>query len=136
MKRPLVYLAGPINGRSDAEVFDWRKDVARDLAPIADVLDPTVRDFRGREDVSACDIVEFDKKDIDKCDVLLANAVSPSVGTSMEVIYAWSHPMDKIVISVIPRNASPWLIYHSDYVVGTVPEAVQLVRDLFRVLAD
>src|SRR5258707_4663776 len=37
----------------------------------------------------AAEIVENDKADIDKSDVLLVNYVKPSVGTSMEILWAW-----------------------------------------------
>jgi len=126
-----VYLAGPINGCNDQEVFGWRKDASEALAGF-EVIDPSRRDFRGKESASACDIVELDKKDIDSCDILLAYAVTPSVGTSMEVLYAYAHPLKKTVVAVLSRNASPWLIYHSDYQVGTVSEAVHLIKDLER----
>lgn len=124
-----VYLAGPINGRSDQEVFGWRREAAEALSGF-EVIDPARRDFRGLERSSACDIVELDKKDIDSCDILLAYAVTHSVGTSMEVLYAHAHPLKKTVVVVLSKNASPWLIYHSDYQVGSLSEAVQLIKEL------
>jgi nucleoside 2-deoxyribosyltransferase len=129
--RRCVYLAGPINGRSDTEVFGWRSEVRCELEACGvRVLDPSERDFRGEEADRTAEIVESDKADIDRADTVLAYARTPSVGTSMEILYAFSHPLPKVVIVVAQPNPSPWLVYHSDYIVGSLPEAVQLIKDL------
>lgn len=106
------YLAGPINGTTDAEMRDWREDLKR-RAPQIDWVDPTVRDYRGIEDVNVAALVEDDKADIDSCELVVAYCPRPSVGTSMEVLYAWQQ--GQTVLLLIPPDApvSPWLRYHS-----------------------
>jgi nucleoside 2-deoxyribosyltransferase len=107
-----VYLAGPISGCTELEMFDWRRDLIRRM-PNTTFADPTVRDYRGIEDANVVAIVEQDKADIDGCEIVVAYCPRPSVGTSMEVLYAWER--SKHVIVWVPPGApvSPWLRYHS-----------------------
>ncbi|MFD4699785.1 nucleoside 2-deoxyribosyltransferase [Streptomyces niveus] len=105
-----VYLAGPIQGCTDSEATDWR-DAARMMIR-GDILNPMARDYRGREHENVSDIVEGDKADIRKCRAVLAYCPRPSVGTSMEIQYAWSLHIP--VVTVVPSGpVSPWLRYHS-----------------------
>lgn len=110
-----VYLAGPINGCTDAEMFDWREDMEARLYGL-EILSPADRDYRGKEDESVQEIVEADKADIDASDIVIAYCPKPSVGTSMEVLYAWER--GKYVIVYAPPGApvSPWLRYHASAV--------------------
>jgi nucleoside 2-deoxyribosyltransferase len=87
-----------------------------------DTLDPMRRDYRGREAESVNEIVELDKIDVQECDVVIANCPKPSVGTSMEVFFAWQ--LGKTVAVVAQEPVSPWLRYHSAKVFGTIKEAV------------
>jgi hypothetical protein len=108
-----VYLAGPINGCTDAEMFDWRRDLIRRM-PNTTFADPTVRDYRGIEDANVAAIVEQDKADIDGCDIVVAYCPRPSVGTSMEVLYAWQDGGKAVFVWAPPgAPVSPWLRYHS-----------------------
>lgn len=113
MTKP-VYLCGPINGRSDADCQDWREEAKRLLAPVP-TLDPMARDYRGRELETgiAREIVENDKDDIRQCGALLVMFDKPSVGTSMEVIFAYSLNIPVHVVDVSGRPLSPWMIYHA-----------------------
>lgn len=123
-----VYLAGPINGATDAEANDWRTE-AKGLLEQAghEWLDPMARDYRGKEDESVEDIVEGDKADIDQCEAVIAYCPKPSVGTSMEVLYA--HMNAQICVVVVPAGApvSPWLRYHATRVCPSVYGAVRVV---------
>lgn len=121
MKRPSIYLAGPINARSDEEVFGWRQEARQLLTPGWDIKDPADRDFRGLEDVAVDAIVEGDIAEIEGCEVLLAYAVTPSVGTSMEVLLA--HQVGK---------PSPWLVYHADGVERSLSSAGWRLADFHR----
>jgi hypothetical protein len=89
----IFYLGGPINGCTDEEANGWRSAV-KPLIEAAghDWIDPMARDYRGREMEPgiAAEIVENDKDDILRSDVLLMNCPKPSVGTSMEVLFGWS----------------------------------------------
>lgn len=122
-----VYLAGPIFGSSDAECRDWRERVK---AHWPQCVDPMVRDYRGLEDEAYEDIVENDKADIDTCGTMLVYFSKPSVGTSMEMLYAWERRI-KIVLLVNPATKlSPWLRYHATVIVHTLQEALDALKAL------
>jgi nucleoside 2-deoxyribosyltransferase len=118
-----VYLCGPINGRSDDDCRVWR-EAAKSALP--DTLDPMRRDYRGREaEAEAVDeIVELDKIDVCACDALLVYFDRPSVGTSMEMLFAWER--GKLVVLVDRSSAplSPWLAYHAHKVTRSLDEAL------------
>jgi nucleoside 2-deoxyribosyltransferase len=120
-----TYLCGPINGCTDAECKDWREAAKRE---ISDTLDPMRRDYRGREDESVSEIVELDKEDIRKCDALLVNYDKPSVGTSMEILFAWQLQIKVVVVADKNARISPWLRYHSTFIVHSFKDAFELLR--------
>lgn len=122
-----IYLCGPIAGCTDEECKDWREAAKKQFK---DTIDPMRRDYRGREDDCVDEIVELDKKDIDDSDALLVNHPKPSVGTSMEVLYAWER--NKLIVVVVPKGSSisPWMIYHSTFIVETFEEAYRILADL------
>lgn len=128
-RKGIIYLCGPIAGRSDADCKDWRQEVT-DKWGADFVRNPMRRDYRGVEiDVAiAEEIVEGDKQDILECDGIIVFFDQPSVGTSMEVMFA--HQQDRIVI-IINRSGkpvSPWLLYHSHAIVDTIDEALEFLR--------
>lgn len=107
-----VYLAGPIMGTTDAEMRGWRDELIQRL-PKFEFIDPAKRDYRGRESDSVREIVEQDKANIDACRIVVAYCPRPSVGTSMEILYA--HQGGLRVLAWVPPDSpvSPWLTYHS-----------------------
>ena len=123
----LVYLAGPINGCTDEEANDWRSEATELLKPHR-VADPMVRDYRGKELGNVAAIVDEDKRDISFSSAVLAYCPTPSVGTSMEIFYAWDLGLS--VATVVPNGVavSPWLSYHSSIIVATVSEAVDYLK--------
>jgi nucleoside 2-deoxyribosyltransferase len=127
-----VYLCGPINGRSDADCKDWREEAKRLLAPMP-TLDPMARDYRGRElepDIEA-EIVENDKLDIGRCAALLVMFDKPSVGTAMEVLFAYERGMPVHVVDVSGKPLSPWLLYHASAVHPNLDAASCCLRRIF-----
>jgi hypothetical protein len=118
-----VYLCGPINGRTDADCKDWRER-AKEVFP--DALDPMDRDYRGRElePGIAAEIVENDKKDIIASDAMLVMFDRPSVGTSMEVLFANERGLRIHLVDVSGRPLSPWLRYHVSFVHTSLEEAL------------
>ena len=114
-------------GCTDEECRDWREYAKQHLK--CTTLDPMIRDYRDRPMDGMMDMVVNDKADIDGCDTLLVNFVKPSVGTSMEVLYAWER--GKRVVLVAPRGAvvSPWLVYHSHHVFHSIDEAVRHINE-------
>ena len=117
-----IYLAGPINGCTDAEALDWRNDLTERLKG-HNVISPMTRDYRGKEDENVEDIVNGDKADIRASDLVVAYCPFPSVGTSMEVLYAWNRGKRIVVYAPEGTSISPWLRFHSDAVVFS-PEDV------------
>jgi len=119
-----IYLCGPINGCTDAEANDWRSAVK---ASFADCIDPMVRDYRGKEAVAYREIVDLDKRDIRDADVILVNYDKPSVGTSMEVFYAWTLGKPVIVWCRPEAVISPWLRYHSTCFVHSMADVIAAI---------
>lgn len=121
-----VYLCGPILGCTDEECQDWRNLAGEVLK--CETLDPMRRDYRGREDECMREIVELDKVDVELSDIVLVNYVKPSVGTSMEIMYAWER--GKMILAVVHPDAvvSPWLKYHSHFMFNTFEEAFSFIN--------
>ncbi len=123
-----VYLCGPINGCSDEECKDWRKFVKLRLSK-RQTIDPMRRDYRGKEAKKYKEIVEGDKADIEKSNILLVNYDRPSVGTSMEIFLAWLQQKPVIVVCEEGCNISPWLRYHATTFVHDFITAVDIIRE-------
>lgn len=113
------YLCGPINGCTDSEAKDWREAVK---AIFPESIDPMKRDYRGRETEDYREIVDLDKRDIRNADVVLVNYDKPSVGTSMEIMYAWERGIPIIVWIRTDERVSPWLRYHSTAFVSSLAD--------------
>jgi nucleoside 2-deoxyribosyltransferase len=120
-----LYLAGPINGRTDAECIDWRKEAARLWG--GPVLDPMRRDYRGKESLSVSQIVKGDLEDIRKSDAVLVMFDRPSVGTSMEVMYAHMIGVLVVAVDVSDKPLSPWLRYHAS-ICHDLETAIKLIK--------
>lgn len=127
-----VYLCGPINGRSDDDCRNWREEAKSHLF---DTLDPMDRDYRGRElePGIAREIVENDKQDILNSDILLVYYDKPSVGTSMEILFAYSFNKPILLINKSDKPLSPWLIYHASHIVNSLEEAIKWLIKTFPV---
>lgn len=123
----VIYLSGPINGKDDGVCRAWRSSAASSLTAAGHaVLDPMTRDYRGREDENAEEIVSLDKEDIESSDVLLVNANSPGWGTAMECLYAIS--MGKRVVAFATHTSvpsiSPWLRCHTHAIFDSLDSAL------------
>jgi len=126
-----VYLAGGINGLSDAECNNWRTKTkelfAREVPGLVTCIDPMRRDYRGTENDAGIDkkIVEGDLVDIRSCDVMISMMPKPSWGTGMETFWAYRNGL--YVIAVVPSDVrvSPWVSFHSSERVHTVERAVE-----------
>lgn len=121
-----LYLAGPIYGCTDDEVFGWRDQVRADpLGKMCELVDPSQRDYRGAEEHYAVEVVASDKACINACDALLAYCWKPSYGTAMEVLQACQQ--NKIVV-VVSDARSPWLLNHADLVTSDLGHALQYLH--------
>ena len=121
-----IYLCGPINGCTDEECTNWR-ELVKSLWP-GKTIDPMRRDYRGREKESVNEIVELDKIDVTNSDVILVNYDKPSVGTSMEVLYAFERGKLVVVVAQQGTNISPWLRYHSHAIVTSFADALRYIE--------
>jgi nucleoside 2-deoxyribosyltransferase len=122
-----VYLCGPINGCTNEEARNWR-EVVKIHFPAS--VDPMKRDYRGKELSNYREIVDLDKRDIRNCDIVLVNYDKPSVGTSMEVFYAWTLGIPVVVWTSRDARLSPWLIYHSTTIVNSLDEVVSKIQEI------
>ncbi|MCK9155114.1 MAG: nucleoside 2-deoxyribosyltransferase [Paludibacteraceae bacterium] len=120
-----VYLCGPINGCTDEECRDWRTYLK---TKFKDCVDPMDRDYRGREDECVEEIVELDKKDILESDILFVNFPKPSVGTCMEILYAWMNGKYVVVVCPNDMKISPWLKYHSAIIFHNFDDAISHLK--------
>lgn len=147
MKIKTVYLAGGINGLSDADANNWRNEAKRLLPREIGVLDPMSRDYRGKEDENVGAIVEGDLADIQGCEAVIAYCPRPSWGTAMEIQWTATTGRNvtvkhggndyepgttstlghRWIIAIVPTDVavSPWLRHHVDAVVPTLEEAVE-----------
>ena len=120
-----IYLAGPIFGRTTAECSNWRNEIKRDGRGHS-FLDPTDRDFRGGEDQAYRGIVEGDKADIRRCDIVIANCqIRGSAGTSMEILY--SYMLEIPVIAIVGEKVSPWIRYHASILVHNIDKVLDAI---------
>lgn len=115
--RMKIYLCGPINGCGDDEATTWREWFKTNVP--GDFVDPMKRDYRGREVDDYREIVDLDKRDIRGVDAVVVMYVKPSVGTSMEVFFAWTLGIPVIVIDESGKPLSPWMRYHATAVVDS-----------------
>lgn len=120
--KPTIYLCGPINGCTDAEANDWRTSVK--ALWLGKCIDPMKRDYRGKEFEAFREIVELDKIEIASCDVVLVNYDKPSVGTSLEILYAWERGKRVVVVCRPDAVISPWLRYHSHCLAHSFADAL------------
>jgi hypothetical protein len=127
LKKRTVYLCGAINGRTNEECIDWRERVKGLLD--CPTIDPMARDFRGRERDEVGGIIENDKADIDACDFLLVNYMGPSVGTSMEILYAWERGKAVILVTSPGTVLSPWLLYHKHKLFFSLEDAAAYINN-------
>lgn len=127
-----VYLCGPINGCSDDEAMTWREWFKQNpSATEFCFVDPMKRDYRGREVEDYREIVELDKKDVREVDALVVMYTQPSVGTSMEIFFAWTIGKPVILINESNKPLSPWMRYHATAIVRTKELALAKMKEWF-----
>jgi len=133
------YLGGAIMHCNDTEVHDWRKQLQNPFLysghSIMKWNDPAKRDYRNFQgehktypSIPTNEIVNLDKRDILESDIFICRYIKPSVGTSMEVMFAWLHNIPVIVWADIELELSPWLIYHSSCVTYSLEECVEKIQ--------
>ena len=125
-----VYLSGPIKDATDEEAKGWREDAEFFLGQIGvTLINPMRRDYRDNPCSHLPGLVEQDKIDIGMSDIILVHFSRPSVGTSMEILYAWERGKRVITVSEDYTNDA-WLVYHSHHIYRTLDEAYEKIRHL------
>ncbi|MDI3548151.1 MAG: hypothetical protein PWR10_1803 [Halanaerobiales bacterium] len=129
--KPVVYLAGSINGHSAwAVATEWRLYAAGVLETAGfKVLNP----LRGRKptDTNSKDIVERDLQDIVQANILLVEMdhdQMPYIGTSMEIRYAWERGKE-IILWGRANRGSHWLKYHATAWFDDLEGALDYLRE-------
>lgn len=125
-----LYLCGPINGCTDQEAKDWR-ELVKEYWP-GETIDPMRRDYRGREAQCVDEIVELDKIDVLRSDALIVSYDKPSVGTSMEVLFAFERGKPVVVVCKPDANISPWLRYHSHAIEHSYLAAIETIKGMLQ----
>lgn len=150
MHRPLVYLAGAIAGIPGTDAVEWRRDVAADLGMRnIETLDPMrhkralyrperistdYRDYADRGPFyTSRGIMARDFNDVKRADALLVNLLGltkPSLGTCMEL--AWAYALQKPAVVVMeaagnPHDLHPMLHEAMPFRVETLEEGVDVV---------
>lgn len=151
MSKPLVYLAGGIANLTGAQVINWRLTAAQALYAYGiDSLDPMrAKRHRWTPDGKVSDnfhdyanagifftskgIMTRDFNDVKRCDALLVNllgAEKPSLGTIMEL--AWAFSMQKPAVVAIeasgnPHDNHPMIFEAMPFRVTTLDEAIDAV---------
>ena len=122
-----VYLGGPMTGCSYAVASEWRDEATFWFNRHGiTVLNPMDRDYRENPLSHLPALVEEDKIAIELSDVVLVNFTSKSIGTSMEILYAWEHGKRVIIVSE-EYTEDPWLVYHSHNIYRSMDEALDKI---------
>jgi nucleoside 2-deoxyribosyltransferase len=130
--KPGVYLAGPMARCTPEEMNGWREEASRLLVRNFTIFNPVSRDFTGRyqQDRHEQLIVEGDKSDIRRSEVVLANIWKTGTGTCMEIMYA--HMIGVPVIIVTDKlQISPWYSYHAKMRFPTVELACGQINSMW-----
>jgi nucleoside 2-deoxyribosyltransferase len=104
---------------------EWFKSQECDF----EFVDPMKRDYRGKEADDYREIVDLDKQDVRSVDYLVVMYTQPSVGTAMEILYAWTIGKPVVVINESNKPVSPWLRYHATAIVETKESALNKLKD-------
>jgi len=90
------------------------------------------RDYRGIEDQNVSAIVENDLVDIRDSDIVLVNAIRPSWGTAMEVVYA-KQANKRVIAFTGGSRVSPWVRYHCECVFS-IQDAADKINGSLKIL--
>lgn len=128
-----IYLSGTIAGLTFEEANKWRSEVTEKLR---DFGIQTLNPLRGRMFVNSdeegrdpYEIVQRDLRDLRDCDFVLAYMDSPSVGTSMEIMQAYS--VEKKSVVLVSGNSKlldhPWLRVTCTSMFETLDKAIEYI---------
>ena len=127
-----IYLAGPIMNVPKEESYGWRTVATKNLTDYFNILNPLRRNVNDYTFQSEREIVRLDKDDILHCDIVLVNSNRMSIGTTMEIMYAYMN--DKLIVNINENtitSLSPWLVYHSTIILTTLTDAITYIKNQF-----
>jgi hypothetical protein len=87
-----------------------------------------INDFRDKKELSH-EIIKHDLEYVNKSDIIIVVANSPSYGTAMEMLIAKEGGKKVIVLAKDPIP-SPWPINFSDFIVKDESELIKLLDKL------
>jgi len=120
--KTVIYMAGTISQHK------YRREIKKQYGNIYDIIDPF--DYNKINNININDlcmhdkiqIVNIDKSNIDKCDIIIANVSDgPTFGTVMEIMYAYEN--DKLIYVIDTTNKyhnDIWLSAHADYIFESI----------------
>lgn len=73
-------------------------------------------------------LVSKDKRNIDRCDALVAIIEKPSIGTTLEIAYAKQYGKKVIVISEVYYQ-HPWIRVYADYTFKNIDEFKNFIKE-------
>ena len=116
-----IYLAGPIFNTSDRERQGWRLDYVEDIKVFIEkkfgnsvkpeFINPEYLKMTARQSEN---IVIGDLQSIRSSDLVIANMWKPSIGTSMEIMYAHNAKVECITFN---PTSNPWSDYFGGHIV-------------------
>lgn len=123
-----IFVSGPIQGMETNQSY---RDVIRQICVRYgfEVIDPWKRErilYKRTEEgwwnnVPIAEFIRRDLEDIEKCDLLIAYFPRLSAGSCIELFYAKLKGKKTICICQ-NENPSPWIIFHSDFVLENLEE--------------
>lgn len=137
-----IYLAG------HSLEFEYRKYCIDNFSNKYELIDPIARQFttldknewniesinKGKKHIPneiVNQIVECDKEDILKSSYLLAYIKKPTMGTIMEIMFAYIHKIPIVVVNPeMDYCGDIWLKYHAVRIVNSLDEAFKIFNSI------
>ena len=152
MKNYKVYLAGPITGLDYGGAVNWREQVKQELAKSGIVgispmrakeyfkditeFSPTCKGYEQYSCLSSArGIMTRDHWDATRCDIILVNllgAEKVSIGTVMEVAWAWDHNIPVVVAIEDKDNPHEhgMITEAMGFRVNTLNDAIEVIKGI------
>jgi nucleoside 2-deoxyribosyltransferase len=123
MNRKKIYLSGPILGCNKKEAREWRLNTIFELKNQYDFINPATKLYKKEADHFE-EVVEFAEKGVEECDIILAYIPFYSMGTSIEI--CWAYEKNKKILVVLENDeVSAFLKKYSDKIFKNLEEAYQ-----------
>lgn len=142
-----IYLGGTFSNQEIGKLIDRRKDIKNNIffscGSDIKILDPLRDKFicnsskltdkmeKNYEENFTCnEIVHRDIRDINNSDILLMDLIEPSIGSSMEIMYASFYNKIIIVVTTNPLiRLHPWINSLSTKIFENMDDAIDYIRN-------